>query len=135
MAAKRVPLILIVEDESAMRRVLEKKLKGAGFRVATAGDGVSGLEAAMQKQPSLILLDIIMPRMDGVTMLRRLRTNPKTTKIPVIILTNLTDGPLGNQVDMRKVADYLIKTDWSLDEILQKIRAHLEGAKPTRRLA
>src|SRR5882724_12815069 len=82
--------ILIVEDEEAMLRLLSDALSEAGFQVVTAKDGVQGLGNAKTYHPDLILLDIILPEMDGITMMKTLRETDEWGKnVPIIVLTNL----------------------------------------------
>jgi len=83
--------ILIVDDTPVNLRLFEAKLTAEYFEVLTAGDGPSGLDAADREQPDLILLDVMMPGMDGFEVCRRLRSNPRTRHIPVVMVTALTD--------------------------------------------
>ena len=87
--------ILIVEDEASLRKALVEKFQREGFETFLAFDGVEGLDQAERIQPDLILLDIIMPKMDGMTMLKKLRESGDWGKqVPVIILTNLSSATL-----------------------------------------
>src|SRR5262245_15123948 len=79
--------ILVVEDEGSIRTLLRMHLEGAGYNVSTAEDGVDGLERIHCDPPDLILLDVMMPRMDGSEVCRRLKANYMTSQIPVIMLT------------------------------------------------
>jgi diguanylate cyclase (GGDEF)-like protein len=81
------PRILIVDDEKHIRKVLTLQLEAHGYRVETAGDGVEALDKVEVDPPDLILLDVMMPRMDGYEVCRRLRRNFRTSQIPIIILT------------------------------------------------
>jgi two-component system chemotaxis response regulator CheY len=83
--------ILIVEDELPLRKILKDELIAAGFNVLEAKDGVEGLDVALKNHPDLILVDILMPKMDGITMLKQLREDPLGKKIQVMILSNLSD--------------------------------------------
>jgi DNA-binding response OmpR family regulator len=80
--------VLIVEDEKALADALEMKLKHEGFAVARAANGQEGLEAVLSFSPDVILLDLMMPVMDGKTMLRKLRDLPQFKTLPIIVLTN-----------------------------------------------
>jgi DNA-binding response OmpR family regulator len=114
--------ILVVEDELPMRTALEDVLQHAGYRVLTAGDGESGLQRALAEKPDLLLLDIMMPRLDGYavcTELRRL-ANP----VPILMLTakgQVEDRVMGLDAG---ADDYLVKT-FSTDELLARVRALL----------
>ena len=114
--------ILIVEDEKAVATILNRKLSKEGFDIILATDGKEGLKKALSEKPDLILLDIVLPIMDGLTMLKKLRQNSKGKNIPVIILTNLTTDPerLTN-AGKYGTADYLVKANWSINDLTQKV--------------
>jgi CheY-like chemotaxis protein len=117
--------VLIAEDDSMLLNVLAEKLSAEGFIVYRAKDGEEGLEQALKNHPDLILLDVLMPKMDGVTMLKKLREDKKSFAIPVILLTNLS---YGNQIDealKHGVQDFLVKTNWKLDDVVEKIKQKL----------
>ena len=84
--------ILIVDDEEPMRRLIATNLKASGYRIRTAADGNEALQLLDEHQFDLLLLDINMPRLDGVEVLRHLRQDPRTAQLPVIMLTT-TDDP------------------------------------------
>ena len=92
--------ILIVDDVPANTRLLEAKLSAEYYQVASARDGFEAIKQACEWQPDLILLDVMMPGMDGPTTFRELRKNPITAKIPVMLLTAKVQGP-----DQRRFAD------------------------------
>lgn len=113
--------ILIVEDEKPMIQALREKLTDANYNVWVAENGKDGLELAKKKKPDLILLDIIMPVMDGITMLQKLRKDNWGKKVKVMILTNLSDVSKADEASDFNVLDYLIKTDWTLEDLLKKV--------------
>lgn len=113
--------ILIVEDEQMLLRALTDKLTHTGFNVLQAVNGQEGLEAAKGQHPDLILLDIVMPVMDGLTMLEKMLSDENAKKIPVIILTNLAGTDTILKAKELGNYSYLIKTDWTLDEVVKKI--------------
>ena len=117
--------ILIVEDDSALRQVLTDKLSEEGFTVWGAIDGAQGLKLANEKHPSLILLDIFMPIMDGVTMLKKLREDEWGKLVKVIVLSNLSDDSALARSMEKGVYDYLVKTDWKLEDVVAKIKERL----------
>jgi DNA-binding response OmpR family regulator len=118
--------ILIVEDDTALRTVLIDKLSNEGFNVLEAMDGEEGLRVALESHPALILLDIFMPRMDGITMLAKLRDFDAWGKhVTVIVLTNSTDAQTIAKVSSFGGADFLIKSEWSLEAIVARIREKL----------
>jgi two-component system, OmpR family, response regulator ArlR len=116
--------ILIIEDEKPMARALELKLTHAGFDVLEAKNGEEGLDVALREHPDLILLDIIMPVMDGVTMLNKLRHDSWGTKVAVIMLTNLS-GAEDSLMRSSGSLDYIVKSDWKIEDVVAKIRGQL----------
>lgn len=117
--------ILIVEDEVSQRNALHDKLVREGFTIFEAKDGQAGLEVALREHPDLILLDIVMPVMDGLTMLHTLRIDDWGKDVPVIILTNLSEAEKVAESLERGVYDYLVKSDWKLEDIAKKVRLKL----------
>ena len=120
--------ILIIEDEAALLQVLNDKLKREKFTVYTAKDGVEGLKASLKYNPDIILLDIVMPVMDGVTMLKKLRDNPKTEQTPVIIISNLSEIERITEILQAKkgVIEHLVKSHWSMEGLISKIKDTLK---------
>jgi len=114
--------ILIVEDEKILRDILANKFKEEGLLVSVATDGEEGLKAALLEHPDLILLDIIMPVMDGITMLKKLREDSWGKGAKVMILTNLSDSEKVSQAMEQGSYDYLIKIDWQMEELVQKVK-------------
>jgi len=118
--------ILIIEDELSLRSVLAEKLKSEGFEVLEAKNGQEGLDFSISQKPELILLDIVMPKMDGLTMLEKLREDSWGKKVPVIILTNLSSGAEMSRSAENRVSGYLVKTDWKLEDVVKKIKEILK---------
>ena len=125
--------ILIIEDDNALRNVLNEKLTDEGFNVITAVNGEEGLEIALREHPAMILLDILMPKLDGMTMLTRMRgSNDSWAKhVPVMVLTNSTDAQTIYRATNLGASDFLIKSEWSLDAITAKVRERLESVSPS----
>jgi len=117
--------VLVVDDDVPILDIMAQTLEEAGFRVLKAENGVRGLSLALTKNPDLILLDIIMPKMDGLTMLSKLRANKRGKKTPVIILTNLNDMESAAEVMKKGVHDFLVKTDWKLADVVKKVKEKL----------
>jgi|SRR3989344_1767977 len=114
--------ILIVEDSKSYQLIISQKLTEEGFIVLTAGDGEEGLSVAKKENPDLVLLDIEMPKMDGIAMSKRLKE--ENIKIPIIFLTNL--GDLSHISDAIETAsDYIVKSDITADGIVARIRERL----------
>ncbi len=118
--------ILVVEDEEALLLILEKTLNQAGFKTITSKDGYEGLNMALKHHPHLVLVDIIMPRMDGITMLKELRKDSYGKDVPVIILTNLSNPESMSAALENHAFDYLVKTDWDPETLVQKIKDKLK---------
>ena len=118
--------ILIIENEIAMSKALRAKLKLDGFEIIQAGNGEEGLEMALNKHPDLIMLDIIMPKMNGIEVLKKIRKNKKWgAEAKIIMLSNLNDVESVSKVAQYKVYDFLVKTDWRLDDIAKLVKNKL----------
>ena len=114
--------ILIVEDEVAYLKLLGSQLTEKGYEVFQAENGKEGLEKAKSEKPDLILLDIRMPVMDGMTMLDLLRKEESIKKTQVIILTNFEpDDKILGEVLKDKPSYYFVKSDIQFDELLKKV--------------
>lgn len=112
--------VLVVEDEADMRKALEIKLLQAGYQVDVAEDGKKALEILETQEPNIILLDLVMPVMDGIDFLKALRLELHK-KTPVLVLTVITSSILPEQAKALEIEDYLIKDRVSLDEIVEKV--------------
>ena len=124
-ADNRKSAVLIVEDEVSLRTALHDKFTREGFTVHEARDGEEGLATALAERPQLILLDMMMPKMDGLTMLTLLRsTNDWGAKVPVLILTNfgVDDKLLMKQIQTDLATSYLVKSNWSIDQVITKVQ-------------
>lgn len=120
--------ILIVEDEKSLRDAIADILRLKNFLPLEAKDGKEGVEVALGKHPDLILLDLLMPVMDGMTALKHIREDAWGSHVPVVILTNLsaTKEQLVNDMVTHKPMHYLIKSDWKLHDVVTKIEEILE---------
>jgi len=114
--------ILIVEDEPVLLDALVDTFTHEQYDVLTARDGEAGLNIALQSHPDCILLDIIMPIMDGTHMLQVLRKDPWGEKVHVIILTNVANPQVESDSVLQGAGEYLIKTDWKLEDIVKKVK-------------
>jgi DNA-binding response OmpR family regulator len=117
--------ILIVENDTVIAKILSHTLTENGFAVTEARNGLEGIEMTVTQIPDLILLDIDMPKMDGLTMLKELRKAGNTT--PIIMLTNLNNPDHIADAAEHGVREYLIKADWEIDDIAAKVRAKLHS--------
>jgi DNA-binding response OmpR family regulator len=118
-------IILIAEDEASILRILTDTLKENGFETIQAKNGHEGLALALEKHPDLILLDILMPQMDGLTVMNKLRSEKWGKGVPVIILTNVspdTDASLHAIMEYQP-AYYIMKSNIQIDQLLEKINS------------
>ena len=118
--------ILVVEDDKFLRKVISLKLDREGYEVSEAVDGEKGAEKIKKEKPDLVLLDLILPGIDGFEVLSKVKTDPVLSKIPIIILSNL-----GQKDDIEKglkmgANDYLVKARFTPDEIITKIKLILD---------
>ena len=117
--------ILIVEDEQDMAEVLSDKFISEGFQVTSAKDGEKGLQAALKEHPDLILLDIVMPKVDGLEMLKKLREDEWGRSAVVILLTNLSSTEKIAEAVKQGMHEYLIKSEWRVTDIVKKAKERL----------
>ncbi len=118
--------ILIIEDDKFLRELISKKLVDKGYEIIKAVDGAEGVEKTKKGNPDLILLDLILPKMNGFEVLSEIKDDPATSSIPVIILSNL-----GQKEDVEKglklgAIDFLIKAHFTPIEIIEKIQKILK---------
>lgn len=115
--------ILIVEDDMAMRDIVIHKLQAHGFEVKEAENGKVGIELSLQEKPDLILLDLMLPEVDGFKVLETLRkdADPKVSETPIIILSNLWSNKDILRTKDLKVQAYMVKAYFTTEEILNKI--------------
>jgi two-component system, OmpR family, alkaline phosphatase synthesis response regulator PhoP len=120
-----MPKILIVEDDAMISSMYKIKLEQAGYEVFIAETGLAGLEMAADKRPDIILLDVILPQMDGFSLLEEIKSNKNLKNIPVVMLTNL-----GTDEDKEKgkslgAVDYLVKAGLTPSEIADIIKKYI----------
>ena len=119
--------ILVVEDDNAIGKILNNKLNEEGFVTLLATTGTQGLALALQERPDLILLDLVLPEMDGITMLKELRKDPWGKSARVLIMTNLTSDDKLQEAFSSGVYEYLIKSNWDLGQVIEKIKHMLSS--------
>jgi DNA-binding response OmpR family regulator len=117
--------ILFIEDEPTLQKTFGEILKQEGYEMISALDGEIGLRLAKTKNPDLILLDLILPRVNGFEVLKKLKEDEATKDIPVIVLTNLEGiGDVDKAIEIGATT-YLVKADYSLEEVVEKIKKAL----------
>jgi len=123
-AATKNKKILVIEDEVALLQALVDKLTREGFAVTSARDGSMGLDLALREKPDVILLDLVMPEMTGLDVLKRLRSEGEWGKeVPVIVLTNLSANErLMRELNEQKLTDFLVKGEVKLEEVVRKVK-------------
>ena len=119
--------ILIIEDDDFFRELIRKKLLSENINVLEAVDGESGIKLVSEKKPDLIILDLLLPNMDGFEVLSKIKSNTDLSSIPVIILSNL-----GQQEDIERglklgADDYLVKSQFDIDQVTDKIKTTLKS--------
>lgn len=117
--------IMIIEDDSFVMDIYKTKLSQDGFSVVEAENGTEALKKLKNIKPDLILLDIIMPYMDGLEVLKKIKESEETKNIPVILLTNLSQKEEVNKGMELGARDYLIKSHFTPSEVLEKIKSCL----------
>jgi len=123
-----VKRILLAEDDRFLRKAAEATLRGRGFTVLTAVDGEEALRLARSDRPDLILLDLIMPKLQGFEVLRSLKTDETTASIPVIVLSNLGQERDVEHAMEAGAAAYFVKANLSLQDLVRRVEEALAGA-------
>jgi DNA-binding response OmpR family regulator len=117
--------ILVVDDEALIRDMLREVLEGDGYRVITAADGRDALPMALNEKPDLILSDIRMPKLDGLTLCKALRVNPETKSIPIVMLTSYNTSE-HMEAAMAAGADDFLPKPLNVEEIRIRVRSLLK---------
>ena len=120
-----MPSIAIIEDDQAIAQMYRFKFEAEGFEVQTAENGVLGLELAEQMKPDVILLDLMMPEMNGDEMFEKLRATDWGQKIKVIILTNMGEQEIPSKVRELGVSDIILKADMTPRQVADLVKKHL----------
>ncbi|MDH4330707.1 MAG: response regulator [Candidatus Moranbacteria bacterium] len=117
--------ILIADDDNDLRSMSKEIFESEGFEVIEAANGEDALKLALEEKPDLVLTDVIMPKMDGVTLMQELRKDEWGKTVPIIALSNV-DSPEGilKAIDSN-VTTYLVKGNWKLEEIVGKVKEKL----------
>jgi len=118
--------ILIVEDEKMLAEMYHDRFVQAGFEAILAYSAEEGIEAALKEKPDLILLDILLPRENGIGFLGKLRKNPEIASIKVVAFSNYDDPDTKKEALKFGVKEYLIKTDYTPQEITEKVKSYLK---------
>lgn len=119
--------ILIVEDDPLMSRMYQKIFSFENYEIVQAGDGEEGLEKAKTTNPTLILLDVMMPKMNGLQVLDKLKLDPDTKGIPVIMLTNLAGQQDAETALAKGAVKYIVKSEYEPKEVVSMVKEILAG--------
>jgi DNA-binding response OmpR family regulator len=114
--------ILVIEDEVTLQKAMVDILVATGYQAIGANDGEQGLALAKSEKPDIILLDIILPKMNGFDVLKALKADEETKPIPVIMLTNLESSNDIEQALSLGAMTYLVKSNYELDDIVKRVR-------------
>lgn len=118
-------VLLLVEDDPLLINMYQTKFSSEGFEVFTATDGRTGLALAKSENPDIIILDIMMPKMDGIEVLRNIRQDPKLSSIPVLILSNLSEVNKQKEAKELGAKEFLVKANLTPTQVVEKIKQHL----------
>jgi len=122
MTKQMAKKVLIIEDELALQKTLSEVLAQEGYLIVTASDGEEGLKSAQSENPDLILLDLVLPKIHGFDVLKKLKEISVTESIPVIILTNLESTEDVEKAVELGATTYLVKADYNLEDVLGKVK-------------
>ena len=136
-ATETNPIIVVVEDDVALRDIVTHKLSTNGFTVKEAEDGKTAIDLIIETKPALVLLDLMLPEVDGFTVLETIRKNedPKLAKTPIIILSNLWSNKDILKTKALNVQAYLVKAYFTTEEILKKVQEVLANPDKTAELS
>lgn len=117
--------VLIIEDEEALRKVLQEKMQSVGLETFAAKDGVEGWDMIQAKNPDIILLDLILPKMDGFEVLTMMKKDPEFKNIPVIVLSNLAEDESLKKALQMGAEDYFVKAQHPINEVVETVKNRL----------
>ncbi len=118
--------VLVIEDDRILQKAIQVALSDGGFEVISASDGEDGLRKAQQEKPGFIVLDIILPKKDGYDVLKELKEDGETKDIPVLMLTVIASKESIDDCQKLGIVDYLIKSEYSLEDIVEKVQENLK---------
>ena len=120
--------ILVIEDDSFLSGLVSGKLEQDGFQVFTAANGEVAIQTATKEIPDLVILDLMMPKIDGFAVLEQIKKNDALKSKPVIVFSNITDENEMIRVKNMGANEYMIKSNFTLDELVDKIKSLLPKA-------
>jgi CheY-like chemotaxis protein len=123
-----MPTVMVVDDTAIIRETVARILRKEGYTTVCASNGKEALETIQAAAPDIMLLDIMMPEMDGMATLAHLRQNPRWHSLPIIMMTALSDDEHQSKAEMLGASDYMVKARVSIDQMLQRMRRLLDVA-------
>lgn len=126
MNKNKKALVLIIEDDSYISDMYRIKLESENFEVVTAKDGIIGIGIIEKQKPDIVLLDIVMPKIDGFSVLKTIKKNPELKEIPIVLLTNLSQKENVERGFELGADSYIIKAHFTPSEVVKKIKDILE---------
>ena len=126
MNKSKKALVLIIEDDSYISDMYRIKLESENFEVVTAKDGIVGIRIIEKQKPDIVLLDIVMPKIDGFSVLKTIKRNPELKEIPIVLLTNLSQKENVERGFELGADSYIIKAHFTPSEVVKKIKDILE---------
>jgi two-component system response regulator MprA len=126
-AEREMATILVVDDDMGCRRLTSKVLAIHGYSTVVAANGIEALQALDRENVDLILLDLMMPEMDGLSFINVMRQHSEWANVPVLVLSGIADLEVANKVKESGVQGYLVKSRYSIDELLRRVRQQLAG--------
>lgn len=126
MSDEKSKKVLIVEDEQTLLKTIEFTLKDKGYEVFTAMDGEVASSLIKEKKPDIVLLDILLPKKNGLEVLQEMKDDPEVANTPVLLLTNLSDEESISQGVSMGARGYFVKSDMTLEEVAEKVAEVLE---------
>ena len=121
--------ILLIEDDATLAKMYERKFVSDGYQVSLAYDGLEGLDKVTRERPDLVLLDIMLPKLDGLALFKKMRSQPETFTTPVILLTNFGQEDAVFECFKLGAVDYLVKADVTPQQVVQKVESFLQERK------
>lgn len=129
MAESTKAKLLLIEDDVTLVKMYERKFTSDGYEVVIAYDGLEGLEKATKEKPNLVLLDIMLPKLDGLALFKKMRSLPETFNTPVILLTNFGQEDAVFECFKLGAVDYLVKADVTPQQVVAKVENFLSEQK------
>ncbi len=117
--------ILLIDDDKALTEVYQKKFVSKGYKIVIAYDGLDGINKVISIKPDLVLLDILLPKLDGTMLFKKMKALESTTNIPVILLTNLDQEKAVVECFKLGAIDYLVKSDYTPQQVFRKVEDYL----------